>query len=53
LPVSFAAAENTRGNFEELDETVEKLNIGETVDQTYNSQKDLVTRSSGVSRNIH
>jgi hypothetical protein len=32
---------------------MEKLDIGETVDQSYNSQKDLVTRSGGVSRNIH
>jgi hypothetical protein len=32
---------------------MEKPNIGETVDQSYISQKDLVTRSGGVSRNIH
>jgi hypothetical protein len=50
-PVSFAAAENTK--IEELDETTEKLDIGETVDQSYISQKNLVTRSGDVSRNIH
>jgi hypothetical protein len=52
-PVSFAAAENTRGKIKELDETMEKSDIGETVDQSYISQKDLITRSGGVSRNIH
>jgi hypothetical protein len=51
--VSFAAAKNTRGKIEELDETVEKLDIGEIMDQTYISQKDLITRSGGVSINIH
>jgi hypothetical protein len=51
--VSFAVAENTRGKIEELDKTMEKPDIGETMDQSYISQKDLVTRSGGVSRNIH
>jgi hypothetical protein len=32
---------------------MEKPNLGDTVDQSYISQKDLVTRSGGVSRNIH
>jgi hypothetical protein len=32
---------------------MEKPDIGEIVDQSYISQKDLVTRSGGVSRNIH
>jgi hypothetical protein len=32
---------------------MEKLDIGETMDQSYISQKDLITRSGGVSRNIH
>jgi hypothetical protein len=49
--VSFAAAENTK--IEELDETTEKLDIGEIVEQSYISQKNLVTRSGDVSRNIH
>jgi hypothetical protein len=50
-PVSFAAAENKK--IEELDKTTEKLDIGDTVDQSYISQKDLVTRSGDVSKNIH
>jgi hypothetical protein len=32
---------------------MEKLDIGETVDQSYLSQKDFITRSGGVSGNIH
>jgi hypothetical protein len=52
-PVSFAAAANTRAKIEELDKTTKKPDIGETVDQSYNSQNDLVTRSGDVSRNIH
>jgi hypothetical protein len=49
--VSFSAAENTK--IEELNETTEKLDIGEIVDRSYISQKDLITRSGDVSRNIH
>jgi hypothetical protein len=52
-PVSFATTENTRGKIEELNETTEELNIGGTMDKLYISQKDFITRSSGVSRNIH
>jgi hypothetical protein len=52
-PVSFATAKNTRGKIEELDETMEDLDMGGTVDKSYISQKDFVTRSGGVSRNIH
>jgi hypothetical protein len=52
-PVSFAIAENTRGKIEELDKTLKKLNIGGTVDTSYISEKDFITRSGGVSRNIH
>jgi hypothetical protein len=52
-PVSFATAENTGGKIEELDETMEKLDIGETVGQSYPSQKDFVTQTGGVSGNIH
>jgi hypothetical protein len=33
-PVSLTTAENTGGKIEELDETMEKLDIGETVDQS-------------------
>jgi hypothetical protein len=52
-PVSFTTAKNTRGKIDELDETMEKLDIGETVDQSYPSQKDFITRSGGVFGNIH
>jgi hypothetical protein len=38
---------------EELDETQEELDVGGTMGKSYISQKDFVTRSSGVSRNIH
>jgi hypothetical protein len=53
LSISFAIAENTRGKIEELDETLEKLDIGGTVDTSYISQKDFITQSDGVFRNIH
>jgi hypothetical protein len=52
-PISFAVAENTKGKIEELDETREELDIGGTMDKSYISQKDFVTQSGGVSRNIH
>jgi hypothetical protein len=52
-PVSFTTAENTGEKIEELDKITEKLNIGGTVDQSYPSQKDFITRSGGVSSNIH
>jgi hypothetical protein len=53
FPVSFATAESTIGKIKELNETPEKLDIGGTVDTSYISQKDFITRSGGVSRNIH
>jgi hypothetical protein len=52
-PVSFAIAENTGEKIEELDETMEKLDIGKTMDQSYPSQKDFITQTGGVSGNIH
>jgi hypothetical protein len=52
-PVSFAAAENTKRKIKEFDETREDLDIGGTVDKSYDSQRDFATRSGGVSRNIH
>jgi hypothetical protein len=52
-PVSFAAAENTKEKIKELYETREELDIGGTMDKSHISQKDFVTRSGGVSRNIH
>jgi hypothetical protein len=51
--VSFTTVEDTGEKIEELDETTEKLDIGGTVDQSYPSQKDFITRSGGVSGNIH
>jgi hypothetical protein len=51
-PVSFATTENTGEKIEELDETMEKLDIGETMGQSYPSQKDFITQTSGVSGNI-
>jgi hypothetical protein len=53
LPVSFATAENIGGKIEKLNETMEKLDIGETVDQSYPSQKDFITQTGGVSGNKH
>jgi hypothetical protein len=52
-PVSFTTAENTGGKIEELDKTMEKLDIGGAVDQSYPSQKDFITRSGAVFGNIH
>jgi hypothetical protein len=51
-PVSFTTAEDTREKIEEFDETTEKLDIGEAMCQSYPSQKDFVTQTSGVSGNI-
>jgi hypothetical protein len=51
-PVSFATAEDTGEKIEKLDETMEKLNVGETVGQSYPSQKDFITQTGGVSSNI-
>jgi hypothetical protein len=52
-PVSFAAAENTGEEIEELDETMENLDLEGTVDRSYLSRKDFTTQSGGVSSNIH
>jgi hypothetical protein len=51
-PVSFATTENTGEKIKELDETMKKLNIGETVGQSYPSQKDFITQTGGVFGNI-
>jgi hypothetical protein len=51
--VSFTTTENTGEKIEELDETMENIDIGGTVDQSYTSQKDFLTRSGGISSNIH
>jgi hypothetical protein len=53
-PVTYTIEENTgEKKIKELDETMEKLDIGETVDQSYLSQKDFITQSGGISGNIH
>jgi hypothetical protein len=52
-PVCFTITINTGGKIEELDETMENLDIGGIMDQSYTSQKDFITRSGGVSSNIH
>jgi hypothetical protein len=52
-PVSYTISENIEEKIEELDETMEKLDIGEIVDQSYPSQKDFITQSGGISGNIH
>jgi hypothetical protein len=46
--VSYTKTENTGEKIEELNETMEKLDIGEIVDQSYPSQKDFITRSGGI-----
>jgi hypothetical protein len=53
LPVSFTTIDNTGEKIEELDETMENLDLGGTVDQSYLSQKDFTTQSGSVSSNIH
>jgi hypothetical protein len=53
LPVSFAAAENTKKKIEEFNGTREEPNIEGTVDKSYDSQRDFATGSSGVYINIH
>jgi hypothetical protein len=52
-PVSFTATENTKKELEKLDGTQEEPNEGVTTDKSCNSQRDLATGSSGVSRSIH
>jgi hypothetical protein len=52
-PVSFTAAENTKKELKKLDETQEEPNKGVAVGKPHNSQKDLASESSGVSRSVH
>jgi hypothetical protein len=51
--VSFTATENTKWELEKLDGTQEEPDEGVTADKSCNSQRDLATGSSGVSRSIH
>jgi hypothetical protein len=52
-PVSFVATENMKKELEKLDGTQEEPDEGVTADRSCNSQRDLATGSSGVSRSIH
>jgi hypothetical protein len=52
-PVSFAAIENTKKELEEFNGTQEEPDVEVTADKSYDSQRDLATGSSGVSRSIH
>jgi hypothetical protein len=52
-PVSFAAKENTKKELEEFDRTQEEPDEEVTADKSYDSQRDLATGSSGMSRSIH
>jgi hypothetical protein len=52
-PVSFAATENTQKKIKEFNGTREEHDTEGIVDKPYDSQRDLATGSSGVSRNIH
>jgi hypothetical protein len=53
LLVSFTIAGNTGEKIKELDKTMENLDIGGIVDQSYTSQKYFITQSGGISSKIH
>jgi hypothetical protein len=53
LPINFAATENTKKELEKLNETQEEPNEGVAAGKPHNSQKDLASESSGVSRSVH
>jgi hypothetical protein len=50
--VSFTTEEDIGGKIKEFDKITEKLDLGETVGQSYPGQKDFVTQTSGVFGNI-
>jgi hypothetical protein len=52
-PVSFAATENTKKELEEFNGTREEPDEEVVGDKSYDSQRDLATGISGVSRSIH
>jgi hypothetical protein len=52
-PISFAATENSKKELEKLDGAQEEPNKGVAAGKPYNSQKDLASESSGVSRSVH
>jgi hypothetical protein len=53
LSVSLAATDNTQEKIKELDEVWMEPNTEGSADKSCDSQKDLATESSGVSRIIH
>jgi hypothetical protein len=52
-PISFAATENSKKELKKLDGAQEEPNKGVAAGKPYNSQKDLASKSSGVSRSVH
>jgi hypothetical protein len=52
-PVSFAATQNTKKELEKLNGAQEEPDEGVAEGKPYNSQKDLTSKSSGVSRSVH
>jgi hypothetical protein len=52
-PVSLAATEDTQKKLEEFDGTRGEPDMEVAVDKSHDSQRDLATGSSGVSRSIH
>jgi hypothetical protein len=52
-PVSFAATENTKKELKKHDGAPEEPDKGVAAGKPYSSQKDLASKSSGVSRSVH
>jgi hypothetical protein len=52
-PVSFAATENMKKELKKLDGAEEEPDEVVAEGKPYNSQKDLASESSGVSRSVH
>jgi hypothetical protein len=52
-PVKFAATENMKKELKKLDGAQEEPDEGVAMGKPYNSQKDLASKSSGVSRSVH
>jgi hypothetical protein len=52
-PVSFGSTENMKKELEKLNGAQEEPDEGLAAGKPYNSQKDLVSESSGISRSVH
>jgi hypothetical protein len=52
-PVSFAATENKQKKLKEFDGTRKEPDVEVTMDKSHDSQRDIATGSSGISRSIH